>query len=112
MFCRAPILSAVDEYVWTYSRGNQRIEIRRREAKDGHLLEVTGGDSPSSTAFHDLAALVEHQIRFEGFLIKDGWSFVGFEPERRTQAERRQTRRATPDRRRWWTDAEFRRRQP
>jgi hypothetical protein len=101
----------VDEYVWTYARGTQRLEIRRRETGDGHLLVVTGGDSPSSTTFRDMAALVEQQIRFEGFLIKDGWSFIGFVPERRTHADRRNAPRPTPDRRRWWSDAEFRRRQ-
>ena len=101
----------MDEYVWIYARGNQRIEVRRRETEDGHLLVVTGGDSPSSTAFRDVAALVAHQIEFEGFLIKDGWSFIGFAPERRTQADRRTIPRPTLDRRRWWRDAEFRRRQ-
>jgi hypothetical protein len=101
----------VDEHVWIYARGSQRIEVRRRETENSHVLVVTGGDSPSSTAFRDMAALVAHQIRFEGFLIKDGWSFIGFVPERRTQADRRKTSRPTPGRRRWWSDAEFRRRQ-
>src|SRR5947209_2548210 len=101
----------VDEYIWTFSRGNRRIEVRRRATEAGHLLVVTGGDSPGSTAFRDMAALVAHQTRFEGFLIKDGWSFIGFEPERRTQADRRRTPRPAPDRRRWWSDVEFRRRE-
>ena len=101
----------VDAYVWTFSRGNRRLEIRRRTTGVAHLLEVTGGDSPSSTTFRDMAALVAHQIQFEEFLIKDGWAFIAFEPERRTQADRRKTPRPTPDRRRWWSDAEFRRRQ-
>ena len=101
----------MDEYVWTYTRGNQRIEVRRREDGDSRFLVVTGSDSLSSTAFPDMAALVAHQIRFEAFLIKDGWSFASFVPERRTQADRRKNARATPDRRRWWSDAEFRRRQ-
>jgi hypothetical protein len=112
--CRArsaPIHCCVDEYLWTFSRGNRRLEIRRREAGDGQILEVTGGDSPGSTTFPDVAALVAHQSRFEAFLLKDGWSFLGFAPERRTHDDRRNARRSTPDRRRWWTDAEFRRRE-
>jgi hypothetical protein len=101
----------VDEYVWTFARGDEWLEVRRRKTPDGCLFEVIGGDSPESIAFRDMAGLVAHQSRFESYLIRDGWSFVGFVPERRKQPERRLAPRPAEDRWRWWSSAEFRRRQ-
>jgi hypothetical protein len=40
----------------------------------------------------------------EAFLLKSGWSFVEFSPERRRGSERRRLPRLLGDRRRWWTD--------
>ena len=97
--------------VWTFGRRGQQVEIRREQTPDGMLLVVQGGDAPGSTAFTSMAALIGQQSRLEAMLIDEGWSLIGFEPERRSHEERRAAKRDTLDRRRWWTDAEFRRRQ-
>ena len=96
--------------VWTFVRGHRRLEVRREETPDGPLLVVVGGDAPGSTAFPDMPTLVRQQSRLEATLLDAGWSFVSFEPERRSHAERRAAKRDTLDRRRWWTDPDFRKR--
>jgi hypothetical protein len=96
--------------VWTFARRNQTVEIRREPAPNGGaLLVVTGGDAAGTTAFRDMAALVQQQSRLEVMLLNSGWSLASFEPERRTLADRRTQTRDTHDRRRrWWADPEFR----
>ena len=95
--------------VWTFARRHERLEVRREHGADGRpLLVVTGGDAAGSTAFSDMAALVQQQSRLEVMLIDSGWSLASFEPERRSRVERRTTQRDTLDRRRWWTDSAFR----
>jgi predicted glycosyltransferase len=98
--------------IWTFVRRHEQLEVRREEAADGrHVLVVTGGDAAGSTVFSDMAALVQQQSRLELMLIGSGWSLASFEPERRSLADRRATKRDTADRRqRWWTDPEARRR--
>lgn len=98
--------------VWTFVRRQERVEIRREPAPDGgSLLIVTGGDAAGSTVFRDMVALVRQQSRLEKMLLDSGWSFVSFEPERRSVADRRAVTRETDDRRRsWWTDADVRNR--
>jgi hypothetical protein len=99
--------------VWTFARRHERLEVRREHGVDGRpLLVVTGGEAAGSTAFSDMAALVQQQSRLEVMLIDSGWSLASFEPERRSAADRRATRRETADRRqRWWTDPDVRGRQ-
>jgi hypothetical protein len=40
----------------------------------------------------------------ETLLLKTGWTFQGYEPDRRTGRDRRGWPRRSNDRRRWWTD--------
>jgi len=40
----------------------------------------------------------------ETFLLRTGWTFASFSPERRIPLDRRTFPRITSDRRRWWTD--------
>jgi hypothetical protein len=96
--------------VWTFGRGTQRVEIRRWGTPDEPVLEIVGGDAPGTTAFKDMAALVSYQAALESRLVAGGWSLLTFEPERRSGADRRVAARDAFDRRRWWTDPEFRRR--
>ena len=96
--------------VWTFARDHLRLEVRREETPQGLLLVVTGAEGPASTEFPDVAALIQHQSRMEATLLDAGWSLVSFEPERRSHAERRAATRDTFDRRRWWTDPDFRNR--
>jgi hypothetical protein len=97
--------------VWTFARGPHRLEIRREETSDGPSLVVAGGDAPGSTTFANIAALLHQQSKLEAALLDAGWSLTGFAPERRSHAERRAAKRDTFDRRRWWTDPAFRKRQ-
>ena len=97
-------------YVWTFGRGDRRLDIRRLQTAEGTVLEVYGGDAPGTTVFKDMAALVAYQSRLESTLIDGGWTLISFSPERRSQTERRVAARPTLDRRRWWSDPEFRRR--
>jgi hypothetical protein len=96
--------------VWTFARAHQRLEVCREETAEGPLLIVVGGDAPGSTLFSSVAALITYQSQLEATLIGGGWSLVAFEPERRSHQDRRAVQRETLDRRRWWTDPEFRRR--
>ena len=96
--------------VWTFGHGERRIEVRREVTADGPMLVVTGGPAPFTSVFADMSALLSHQNRLEATLVHDGWSLLSFEPERRTNEERRAATRDTLDRRRWWTDPHFRNR--
>jgi len=91
------------ELAWRFERQGQRLEIRRAEATAGVRLEVTVNGSPRSYPFADLAAAIRFQSDMEDFLLKTGWSFVEFAPERRTGRDRRDFPRLS-ERRRWWTD--------
>jgi hypothetical protein len=94
----------VDDYIWTFSRGEQQLQIRRRPVPDGHMLEMTSDDGPPrSYFFADFTALVVFQSDMEAFLLRTGWSFVAFTPERRAGVDRRGWPRLD-ERRRWWTD--------
>jgi hypothetical protein len=94
----------VDERSWKFERGGQQLRLQRRQAPDGLYLVVTAEDSPTrSYFFHDLATLIPFQTDMESFLISTGWTFVGFDPDRRTGRERRTFPRLD-ERRRWWTD--------
>jgi hypothetical protein len=96
--------------VWTFERGREWVEIRREEAGNGVMLLVVSGDHPlvGSTAYVDVMALIRQQNVLEATLLAGGWSLTSFAPERRTGAERRTAKRETLDRRRWWTEAAFR----
>ena len=85
------------------------MDIRRYVSADGPILEVSGGDAPETTAFNDLAGLVAYQSALETRLLANGWTLIAFSPERRSGKDRRAAARGQVDRRRWWTDAEFRR---
>ena len=94
-----------DEPTWTFARGADELTIGRRIDSGGVTLTVRVNSSTSHThEFPDLAAAMRRQAEMEASLIKFGWSFVGFLPQRRSHDERRGMPRASDDRRRWWTD--------
>lgn len=94
----------MDDQVWTFSRGDEHLELRRSPTTDGVLLGVVGDGAPRSYFFAELEKLERFQADFEKFLIGTGWTFVAFSPERRVGHERRHFSRLLTDRRRWWTD--------
>ncbi len=83
------------DYIWAFERDTDRLEIRRAENAD--QLIITGDAfNRRVLSFGSAGELIDFQIRFEQHLVRTGWQFVRFAPERRTGAERRkgQTRAA------------------
>ena len=74
-------------------------------------LVVAGDGTPRSYFFRDLARLEIFQRDMETLLLKTGWSFQDFEPDRRAGRDRRGWPRRSNDRRRWWTDGQSTRQQ-
>ncbi len=93
----------MQDWVWTFEKGEQHLEIRRQEATDGVMLVVSVNRSSRPYYFSSVTAAVRFQSDMEAFLLKTGWSFVEFSPERRTGIDRRGFPRLS-ERRRWWTD--------
>ena len=94
----------MDHGVWTFSRGNDTLEIRRHTLDDGVVLAIGGDGEPRSYFFRDRDRLETFQRDMETLLLKTGWMFVGFSPDRRNGRDRRGWPRRSDDRRRWWTD--------
>ena len=103
--CRSglPIQPDVDDWSWTFGRGDERLVVRRHHRVEGFRLIVTDNCTERSYPFSDLTALVPFQSDMEAFLLKTGWTFLAFSPERRTGRDRRNFPRIE-ERRRWWTD--------
>jgi hypothetical protein len=102
----------VDETpTWTFARGGERLTLRREQTATGVNLVVTGSGAPRTYAFTEQDRLVAFQSDMEALLVRTGWSFVEFSPERRRGRDRRSFPRLT-ERRRWWTDGLPRSRRP
>ena len=87
-------------YTWVYSRGQDRLEVRRSTHTAAIRFEVVDGHAgPRAFDFDDHAAFVTFDLGFEHALMQSGWSFAEFRPERRSGDERRTVLRAG-DRRR------------
>lgn len=94
----------VENPVWIFARGSDRLEISREVVDDGVMLIVTGEGTPRSYFFREALRLDVFQRDMETLLLKTGWSFQSFAPERRAGRDRRGWPRKADDRRRWWTD--------
>jgi hypothetical protein len=94
----------VEDTIWIFAQNSRRLELRRHEIEDGVLLTVSGDGPERSYFFRELQALVAFQSDMEAFLLKTGWSFEAFSPDRRSGRDRRGFPRVDNDRRRWWTD--------
>jgi hypothetical protein len=97
-------MGVVEEQIWSFSRNDELLEIRRTPTTDGFLLGVKGDGPPRTYFFAELGRLEQFQADFEKFLLGTGWLFLAFSPERRAGHERRHFSRLLTDRRRWWTD--------
>ena len=95
----------MDYGVWRFLRGAERLQISREALDDGMALIVRSGPTPRSYFFSDAARLEMFQSDMETLLLKTGWSFVAFAPDRRSGGDRRGWPRRANDRRRWWTDS-------
>lgn len=92
------------QQVWSFSRGDEHLEVHRTTTADGRLLTIHGDGPPRTYFFEHEEKLEAFQSDFEKFLIGTGWLLLGFSPERRAGRERRHFSRLLNDRRRWWTD--------
>jgi hypothetical protein len=75
------------DYSWVFAKSDARIVIRRSASIDTTQLVTEGDAGERILDFKSHAELVEFQIRMEEHLIRSGWAFVGFWPERRTPGE-------------------------
>ncbi len=98
--------------IWLFIRGNDRLEISREDVDDGVTLTVAGDGTPRSYFFRDPNRLQVFQRDMETLLLKTGWSFTSYSPEKRLGRDRRGWPRTANDRRRWWTDGARLPRQP
>lgn len=92
------------DYVWTFVRDATHLTITRCSDDDRQRLTVNvDGEQPRQYEFDYHYEAARFQTNMETFLLKTGWSFVGFSPERRRGRDRRCFPRID-ERRRWWTD--------
>jgi hypothetical protein len=94
----------VNQPVWRFSRGDETLVISREQVDDGMMLVMAGDGTPRSYFFRDIARLEVFQRDMETLLLKTGWAFQEFSPDRRAGRDRRGWPRRSNDRRRWWTD--------
>jgi len=99
-----PIQIQMDHGVWTFVRGADRLEISREDLDDGTVLAIAGDGEPRSYFFREADRLETFQKDMETLLLKTGWSFVSYAPDKRAGSDRRGWPRRSNDRRRWWTD--------
>ena len=92
------------EGVWTFRKDKTSLTLERRDRGEGLVLVVHQPEGVREIPFDDLEALERFQSTMETFLLRTGWTFASFSPERRTPLDRRTFPRITSDRRRWWTD--------
>jgi hypothetical protein len=90
--------------VWTFVRGEERLELSREATGTGITLIIVSTDGPRTIHFSTHKRLVQFQADMETLLLRTGWSFSEFSPEHRSGTERRGFPRFA-DRRRWWTDS-------
>ena len=97
------------ESTWTFARADKDEErwltiVRdTRVASPAVRLLLTVDGATRLVDFVDFVAAGGFQFAMEVFLLRTGWAFVAFAPERRSGRERRTLPRIY-DRRRWWTD--------
>jgi hypothetical protein len=96
----------VNHPVWRFSRGDETLTISREPVDEGVMLVVAGDGAPRSYYFRESARLEIFQRDMETLLLKTGWSFQEFSPDRRAGRDRRGWPRRANDRRRWWTDGQ------
>ena len=95
--------AASHDPTWTFARAADELTIVRPAESQGCALIVVLNESPRTYTFRDEREMVRFQADMESLLTHTGWSFVGFQPERRGRRDRRSMPRIN-ERRRWWTD--------
>lgn len=92
-----------DDPTWTFAREVDELTLVRPKHSHGLLLVVTTNGSSRTFTFPSETATEKFKADMETLLLRTGWSFVGFTPDRRGRRDRRTFPRPI-ERRRWWTD--------
>lgn len=71
-----------------FERGAEQLIICREAAPDATALTIVGGARERHFGFETRREMVDFQIRFEEHLLRTGWRFVSFSPERRGDVAR------------------------
>lgn len=93
---------------WTFLKGGDELTVEhivhgdRVSVTVRHDREV-GGETARVHDFPTQSAADEFQANLDASLLKFGWVFIGYLPNRRRPADRPEHL-AQEDRRRWWTD--------
>jgi hypothetical protein len=93
----------VDAPSWLFVRGDAHLTLSREETPTGVNLIVIGEGVPRAFAFPSIERLAKFQSDMEALLLRTGWTFSRFAPDRRSNRDRRAFPRLL-ERRRWWTD--------
>jgi len=93
----------VTSTTWTFARQQQRLVVNERDAAGGFRLIISCDEAPKSYSFPTASARSRFKSDMEAFLLKTGWTFLDFSPDRRRGRDRRGFPRME-ERRRWWTD--------
>lgn len=97
-----------DVRVWTFAKGGDEVTVEQWAEPETVVVVITreyetGAQTVHSYEFAEHSSAEQFHANLDEALLKFGWSFVGYLPQRRTHEERRQRLRSS-DRRRWWTD--------
>ena len=94
--------------VWTFLKGGDELTVEHSVETDKVMVTVirakeSGEETAAVHQFPTNAAAEEFQASLEVSLLRFGWVFIGFLPNRRRRDHRR-SQADRGDRRRWWTD--------
>jgi hypothetical protein len=82
----------MDDPHWTFARRGETLTISRQHTAEGLLLVVTDNGVAQSYFFNHIAPLTTFQVEMEAALIRNGWTFIDFSPERRGASAGRRLR--------------------
>jgi hypothetical protein len=75
---------------WRFERGGDWIEISREAAANARQLEIAGANAAQrAIGFATHQELIAFQSGFEDHLVKTGWHYVSFSPDRRNRPRSR-----------------------
>jgi len=94
--------------MWTFAKGGDELTVEHWFEGDTVRVTLTRADDTGAETtrvyeFPDEQTSDQFNADLDASLLKFGWVFIGYLPNRRTHPDRRHEARVS-DRRRWWTD--------
>jgi hypothetical protein len=95
--------------LWTFLKGGDELTVQHA-VDDGRVTVTirhdreTGGETVRVHHFASQSAADEFHASFDASLLKFGWVFIGYLPNRRLSTDGRENSDHAADRRRWWTN--------